>query len=59
MENQWKVCFDNAGKDLDFEFSELAGYIGNGIVEAVFQYAFEKGHEEGWNDGWIACREDE
>lgn len=33
--------------DLAFEFSELAGYEGSGVVETIFIYAFLKGWKEG------------
>ena len=34
-------------RDLEFEKSELAGYLDNGILREVFRYAYDKGYEEG------------
>ena len=40
-------AWDKAEKELEFEFSELAGYIECGVVRTLFAFAYTKGFHEG------------
>uniref|UniRef100_A0A6M3K1L2 Uncharacterized protein n=1 Tax=viral metagenome TaxID=1070528 RepID=A0A6M3K1L2_9ZZZZ len=46
-EKAWEL----AQVELEFEFSELAGYVGCGILQNVFNYAY--------NEGYAHCRDKE